>query len=124
LAIEHAVSCRYTPAFHFHPASTGALRPTLIRDQVVQVREPHQKRLLTAAWMMKRFHHQEFPADGMMGLIQQDAGDRHLRVFEHRRPPRFLRLEPAPEARPVGRPGAVRHVVGNMASPLAAHKPP
>ena len=50
------------------------LGPALIGDQVVQVREPRQKRLLIAAWMVKRFHHEQLPVDGIMGLIEQGAG--------------------------------------------------
>ena len=69
LQIEEPVWCGYSPAFHFHAALTGMLSPTLIGDQVVQVGEPRQKRLLTAAWMVKRFHHEQFPVDGIMGLI-------------------------------------------------------
>ena len=53
--IEEPVACRYASAFHFHAASTGMLGPTLIGDQVVEVREPGEKRLLTAVWMVKRF---------------------------------------------------------------------
>jgi hypothetical protein len=58
------------PAFDFHAALPGMLSPTLIGDQVVQVCEPRQKRLLIAAWMVKRFHHEQLPVDGMMGLIE------------------------------------------------------
>ena len=42
---------------------------TLIRYQVVQVREPRQKRLLTATWMVKPFHREPFPLDGVMGVV-------------------------------------------------------
>jgi hypothetical protein len=51
LEIEEPVACRYASAFHFHVASTGMLGPTLIGDQVVEVREPGEKRLLTAVWI-------------------------------------------------------------------------
>jgi len=122
LEIAPPGSCRYTPAFH--PASTGMLRPPLSGDQVVQVRQPRQKRLGTAAWMMKRFPHPALPVDGMMGLIQQGAGDRHLRVCEPRPPPRLLLLDPAPDALPGGHPCAGRHVVGTVASPLAERHHP
>ena len=44
------------------------LSPALIRDEVVQVREPRQKRLLTAAWMVQPFHGEQLPLDGIMGL--------------------------------------------------------
>ena len=49
--IEEPVACGYVPAFDFHAALPGMLSPTLIGDQVVQVREPRQKRLLIAAWI-------------------------------------------------------------------------
>jgi hypothetical protein len=58
LDIEEPVRGGYSPAFHFHPTLTGMHGTTLIGDQVVQVREPRQKHLLTAAWMVKRFHPQ------------------------------------------------------------------
>jgi hypothetical protein len=68
----------------------------LIGDQVVQVGEPRQKRLLTAAWMVKRFHHEQLPVDGIMGLIQQGTRHGHLRIGEHCIPARLLLLHPAP----------------------------
>ena len=87
--IEEPVACGYVPAFDFHAALPGVLRPTLIGDQVIQVREPHQKRLLIAAWMVKPFHGEQFPLDGVVGLIEQGAGDGHLRVFKDGIPARF-----------------------------------
>jgi hypothetical protein len=45
------------------------LGPTLVGDQVVQVRQSCEKRLLTAPWVMKPFHGEQFPLDGVMGLI-------------------------------------------------------
>ena len=45
------------------------LGPTLIRHQVVEVCQPCEKRLLTATWVMEPFHREEFPLDGVMGLI-------------------------------------------------------
>jgi len=60
--------------------------PTLIRHQVIQVRKPRQKRLLAPVWMMEPFHREQFPRDGMVGLIQQGAGGGHLRVGEDRIP--------------------------------------
>jgi hypothetical protein len=46
------------------------LGATLIRDQVIQAREPRQKRLLTATWMMKPFHGEQFPLDGIMDRLR------------------------------------------------------
>jgi hypothetical protein len=65
----HPLACRYASAFHFHAASTGMLGPTLIGDQVIEVRESGEKRLLTAVWMVKRFHHEQRPLDGVVGLV-------------------------------------------------------
>jgi len=59
---------------------------TLIRYQVVQVREPRQKRLLTAPWMVQPFHREQLPLDSVMGLVSQRAGHGHLRVGEDRIP--------------------------------------
>jgi len=39
--------------------------------------------------MMEAFHREQLPLDGIMGLIQQGAGDGHLRVCEHRIPTGF-----------------------------------
>src|SRR5215470_15939328 len=71
LQVEEPVSCRDCASFDFHPTLAGMLSSTLIRHQVVQVRQSSQKCLLTAAWMVKCFHHEEFPRDGVMGLIEQ-----------------------------------------------------
>ena len=68
--------------------------------------------------MVKAFHREQFPLDGIMRLIQQRAGCRHLRVGEHRIPARLLLLEPAPDALAVGFRGAVCHAVGQVAEPL------
>jgi hypothetical protein len=119
LAIEEPVRSGYSPAFHFHPALTGMLRPTLIGDQVVQVREPRETRLLASAWVVQPLHREQFPLDGMMGLIQQGTGHRHPRICEHRRPARFLLLNPAPHARAMGRSSRGGDVIGNVAQPLA-----
>jgi len=56
LQVEEPVACRDSPAFHLHPTLPGMLGPTLIRYQVVQVREPRQKHLLTATRVMEPFH--------------------------------------------------------------------
>jgi hypothetical protein len=68
---------------------TGMLRPTLVGDQVVEVGQACEKRLLTAIGMMEAFHREEFPLNGVMGLIQEGARHWHLRVFEHRIPARL-----------------------------------
>src|SRR6266850_1095449 len=98
LDIEEPVACRDSPAFHLHPTLPGMLSPPLIRDQVVQVRQAREKRLLAATWVMKAFHGEQFPLDGVMRLIQERAGHWHPGVCEDRIPARLLVLEPAPDA--------------------------
>jgi hypothetical protein len=46
------------------------LGATLIGDQVIQMGQSCQTRLLTAAWMMALLHRKELPRDGVLGLIQ------------------------------------------------------
>jgi hypothetical protein len=102
LEIEQPVACRDCASFDFHPTLASVLGATLIGHKVVQMCEPSQKGLLVAFGMMKRFHHEQFPVDGVMGLIQQGAGHRHSGVFEHRVPARFLVLEPLSHALAIG----------------------
>ena len=69
LQVEHPILCRYSPTFHFHTTLTGMLGATLIRDEVVQVGEPCEKRLLASTRMVKPFHREQFPLDGIVRLI-------------------------------------------------------
>ena len=98
MEVEEPVSGRDAAAFDFHATLTRVLGPTLIRDQIIEVRQPGQKRLLAALGMMEPLHGEELPLNGVMGLIQQRAGRGHLWVFEDSIPPRLLVLEPAPDA--------------------------
>jgi hypothetical protein len=118
LQIEEPVSCGQVSAFHFYTTLAGMLGPTLIGNQVVGVCQSSEKRLLAATWMVKPLHREEVPLEGVVGLIQQRAGHRHLRVFKHRIPTRLLAVEPASYALAVGHPCAVRHMIGNVAEPL------
>jgi hypothetical protein len=86
-----------------------------MRHQVVEVGESRQKRLPAPVGLMEAFHREQLALDRVMGLIQEGADRRHLRLSEHRLSARFLRLEPAPDACSIGHPGAVRHVVGDVA---------
>ena len=70
LQIEEPVCCGDSSAFHFHATLAGMLGPTLIRDEVIQVREPCEKRLLAPFRMMKSFHRKQFSLDGVMRLIE------------------------------------------------------
>jgi hypothetical protein len=45
------------------------LSPTLIRDQVIQMSQPCEKRLLAATRVMKPFHGEEFPLNGVVSLV-------------------------------------------------------
>lgn len=67
--IEEPVACRYASAFHFYPTLPGMLGAALIWDEGVQVGEPREKRLLAPAWMVKPFHREQFPLDGIVRLI-------------------------------------------------------
>src|SRR5919205_3836811 len=71
LQVEHPVCGGYTSAFHLHPTLPSMLGAPLIRHQVVEMCQPSQKGLLVAFGMMKRFHHEQFPVNGVMGLIQE-----------------------------------------------------
>src|SRR4029453_9162659 len=117
-------SCRDCASFDFHPTLPGMLGATLIRDQVVQMGQPAQKRLLAPFGVMAAFHREQLPLDGVMGLIQQRAGDGHLRVGENRIPPRLLLLPPAPHPPPIGWPSRGGDVVRKVAQALAQRKHP
>jgi hypothetical protein len=112
LDIEEPVACRHSSAFYLHPTLPGMLGAPLIRDQVVQVRQAREKRLLAATWVMKAFHGEQFPLDGVMRLIEPSARDRHLGVCEDRIPARLLVLEPAPDALSIGRSCRGGNVIG------------
>lgn len=103
MQIEHPVWCGDPAAFHCHATLTGMLGPPLLRNQVIEVGEPRQKRLLAAVGMVKPFHRAQLPLDGVTGLIQPGACGGHLWVREDGIPPRLLVLHPAPHTRAVGR---------------------
>jgi len=52
LQVEEPVACWDCASFHFHATLAGMLGPTLIRDEVVQVGEPGEKRLLASTRVM------------------------------------------------------------------------
>jgi hypothetical protein len=106
LEVEEPVACGNCSSFHFHATLAGMLGPTLIGYQVVEVCQPCETRLLAPLGMMEALHREQLPLDGMMGLIQQGAGDGHLWVCEHRLPPGCLLLEPAPDALAMDRVGS------------------
>ena len=53
MEVEEPVARRDSSAFHFHATLPRMLGASLIRDQVVEVRQPRQKRLLAAVWVVK-----------------------------------------------------------------------
>jgi hypothetical protein len=69
LQVEHPVWCGDAPAFHVHATLPAMLSPTLIGDQVIEVRQPCQKRLLAATGMVKAFHREQFALHSVMRLI-------------------------------------------------------
>ena len=52
LEVEEPVACGHCSSFHFHAALAGMLGPTLIGNQVVEVCQPRDKRLLAATWVV------------------------------------------------------------------------
>ena len=86
--------------------------------------EACQKCLLAAVGMVKPLHRKEFPLDGVMGLIQQGADHRHLRVGKHRIPAGFLLVEPAPHLRTIGCSSHGSDVIDKVASSLPQGTPP
>jgi len=56
LPIEEPVSWWHFPALDFHAALAGVRGPTLGGDQIVQMCQPRQKRLLAAVWVVPAFH--------------------------------------------------------------------
>jgi len=124
LQIEEPIVCRYSSAFHFQPTWTSVLGPTLIGDEVVEVGQPRETRLWTATGMMEPFHREQLPLDGVVGLIQEGAGDGPLRVCEDRLPARFRVLKPLAHPVAVGLPCGVGDMLGNVTSPLAQGKHP
>src|SRR5262249_57784773 len=69
LQVEEPVSGWDCASFDFHPTLPGMLGATLIRDQVVQMGQPAQKRLLAPFGVMAALHREQLPLDSVMGLI-------------------------------------------------------
>jgi hypothetical protein len=77
--------------------------------------QPSQKRLLAPCGMMEAFHHEQLSVDGVVGLIEQGAGHRHLGIFKHRIPACFLVLKPLAHTGAVSFPCYVGDMVGKVA---------
>jgi hypothetical protein len=124
LEVEEPGACGACASFHCHPTVAGMLGATLRRDEVVQVGEPGEKRLLAATWVMEPLHREQLPLDGVMRLLSERAGHRPLGGCKDRIPARFLVAQPAPYTCPVGgsrRGGDVRDTV---AEPLTERQHP
>jgi hypothetical protein len=78
LQVEEPVACGDGASFDFHPTLASVLSAPLVGHEVIQMREPAQKRLRAPVGMMEALHHEELPVNRVMGLIQQGAGHRHL----------------------------------------------
>jgi hypothetical protein len=89
--------------------------PTLIWHQVVQVYQPREECRLTSTRMVKPFHREQLPIDGIVGLVEQGVGHWHPGVFKDRVPARLLVLEPLPHALAVGRPSRGGDMIGKVA---------
>ena len=81
--------------------------------------ESCQQGLLTSPGMMDSLHGKQFPLDGIMRLLQECAGYRHLGGGEARIPAGFFVLKPAPPPLALRPPSRGGHVVGKVPSPLA-----
>jgi hypothetical protein len=57
LEVEAPVTCRDGASFDVHATWASMLGPTLIRDQVIHVCEPCEKRQLAAPGMVEAFPH-------------------------------------------------------------------
>jgi hypothetical protein len=70
LESEAAVACGPFASFDFHAVLASVLRPTLIRDEVVEGRKAREKRLLAAPGMLESLHGAQRPRESGMGLSQ------------------------------------------------------
>jgi hypothetical protein len=118
LDVKEPVVCWYSPAFHLHPTLPSMLSATLIGDQIIEVRQPCQKHLLAPFGMMEALHREQFPLEGVMRLIEQGTGRRHLGICEDGIPAYLFVLEPAPDPLPVGHPCCGGNVVGKVTESL------
>ena len=90
---------------------------------VVPGRQSWEKRLLAACGVMDALPHQALAGAGGVGLVSPGTRHRQLRVCEDRSPPRRLVLAAAPDARPVGHPGAEPWPQGTPPPTLARARP-
>src|SRR5262249_50193440 len=114
LQVEEPVACWDCASVDFHPTLSGMPSAPLVGHQVVQMGQPAQKRLLSPCGVMKAFHGKQFPLDGIIGLIHECAGDRHLGVCEDRIPAGFFVLKPTPHPLAIRHPSRGGHVVGKV----------
>ena len=103
---EEPVLGRDWPAGHGDPTVAGGRGAPGVGAHVVPGRQSWEKRLLAACGVMDALPHQALAGAGGVGLVSPGTRHRQLRVCEDRSPPRRLVLAAAPDARPVGHPGA------------------
>jgi hypothetical protein len=111
-------------ACHCHTAWAGMLGAPLIRDEVLQGREPWEKRLLAPWRMLHPLHRQPLPLAGVMRWIASGAGCGPRRGGQARSPARVLLLPPAAAPGAMGRPRRGGDGGGTGASPLAPRNHP
>src|SRR5215475_10400817 len=69
LQIEEPVYGGDSPALHVHATLPRMHGPALVGDEVVEVREPWEERLLATTGMVEPLHREEFPLDDVVGLV-------------------------------------------------------
>src|SRR5437870_7891127 len=89
------------------------LGPTVLRSHGVEGCPSREQRLLAATWVMTPVHRDQLRVDGVVGVLEQGPGARHLGVCEHGRPARLVVLEPVSYALAMGRSSRGRHVIRN-----------
>lgn len=66
-ALEPPVACGDCATLHCHPPWASRLGATLLREQVVELREAGEKRLLAAWRMVAAWQHARLPLAGVVG---------------------------------------------------------
>ena len=96
LEIEKPIACRHLPTLDFHSTFAAVNRPPLIRNQVRQNRKTIEENSLATGFVMKALHHEQFPVDGIMKLIDLSRGFGNVAIRKQNMPPRLFPLYPFP----------------------------
>src|SRR5437867_2324772 len=99
-------------------------KPPTSRVRLLSCGLPESEGSLLANGSHKPLHREQFPLDGVMRLIEQGTGRRHLGICEDGIPAYLFVLEPAPDALPVGHPCYGGNVVGKVPESLTQGKHP